>query len=599
MIPDFISRKAGAPAPPGIAKGPNRSRRGSAYLRIPGLTDKQGGHTFSSIYPGEGRPALQVTSCDLTINGKDYGLIVEAAISFVCNTLDQFRSVQEFLKPKKEITISFGYTDYNPWGSGGSATYKVTSYKYSFSLNASNQIECTVNGIGRASGFKSFQVNRTIPSKSGQSIAVAGGQPNVYDSILQAIQYPILQKFSAIFPNGIEPLNEDTTIMPSTGPVSDGIHLYYKPPKEQQSKKDRGANTLEPLLMVELGTLLGWVHEILQTQESTATMDYQSLATGRKISGICTCNPSKIFFADNTTHNLWTQVKALEAQNTIDSDNTNGKIFVFSGAPEFTGNLLTEMLIGYDLLFEILTEVDTNKAKSESGIDRRKPGNITLEDFLAKIGSAVNDASGGVYDLRLVTNPTETNQNKFYLVDQADAGNTAPSPTVYRALTGDGVTRSVEMTGEPDQDMINGALYASGIKSGTSDAASGTPVNPDLAAKAATAKTNLVTLITNSIQPDGQGFTDDTVSKLKAEIVSILQGQKASDPAVRMQVPGPLNLGITVDGNDGFKFGQIITADVVQGLAGYDQVCFRVIEIKHSIKENDWETKVSTVMDII
>jgi hypothetical protein len=86
---------------------------------------------------------------------------------------------------------------------------------------------------------------------------------------------------------------------------------------------------------------------------------------------------------------------------------------------------------------------------------------------------------------------------------------------------------------------------------------------------------------------------------LKAEVVAILQGQKASDPTVRMSVPGPLNLGITVDGNDGFKFGQIITADVVRGLPGYSNACFRVIEIKHSIKENDWETKVSTVMDII
>jgi hypothetical protein len=456
-----------------------------------------------------------------------------------------------------------------------------------------------VNGIGRASGFKSFQVNRTIPSKSGQSITIAGGQPNVYDSILQAIQYPILNTFKDVFKNGIEPLNEDTTSVPVTGPIGDGVHLYYKPPKEQQSKKDRGANTLEPLLMVELGTLLSWIQEILKAQDSTAEMDYQSLSTGRKIDGICTTNPSKLFFADALTHGLWTQIDSVSAQNTIDGDDSNGKIFIFKGAPAFTGNLLTEMLIGYDLLFDILTEVDTNKAKSESGIDRRKPGNITLEDFLAKIGSAINDASGGVYDLRLVTNPKETNQNKFYLVDQADAGNTAPSPTVYRALTGDGVTRSVEMTGEPDQDMINGALYASGIKSGTSDAVAGTPVNPDLAAKAATAKTNLVTLITNSIQPDGQGFTDDTISKLKAEVVAILQGQKASDPTVRMSVPGPLNLGITVDGNDGFRFGQIITADVVQGLAGYDQVCFRVIEIKHSIKENDWETKVSTVMDII
>ena len=598
MIPDFISRKAGAPAPPGIAKGPNRSRRGSAYLRIPGLTDKQGGHTFSSIYPGEGRPALQVTSCDLTINGKDYGLIVEAAISFVCNTLDQFRSVQDFLKPKKEITISFGYTDYNPWGSGGSATYKVTSYKYSFSLNASNQIECTVNGIGRASGFKSFQVNRTIASKSGQSITVAGGQPNVYDSILQAIQYPILDRFRVTFANGIEPLNEDTTSVPQTGPISDGVHLYYKPPKEAKSKNDKGSNTLEPLLMLELGTLLSWIQEILKAQDPAAEMDYSSLGTGRKISGICTTNPSKIFFADALTHGLWTQIDSVSAQNTIDGDNANGKIFIFKGAPAFTGNLLTEMLIGYDLLFEILTEVDTSKKKSESGIDRRKPGNITLEDFLAKIGSAVNDASGGVYDLRLVTDPKETNQNKFYLVDQADAGNIAPSPTVYRALTGDGVTRSVEMTGEPDQDMINGALYASGIKSGTTSAVDGKE-NAKIASDAAVAKENLVTLITNSIQPDGQGFTDDTVSKLKAEVVTILQGQKASDPEVRMQVPGPLNLGITVDGNDGFKFGQIITADVVQGLAGYDQVCFRVIEIKHSIKENDWETKVSTVMDII
>ena len=56
---------------------------------------------------------------------------------------------------------------------------------------------------------------------------------------------------------------------------------------------------------------------------------------------------------------------------------------------------------------------------------------------------------------------------------------------------------------------------------------------------------------------------------------------------------------VTVDGNANFKFGQIITADVIEGLANYKNVCFRVIEVKHSIKDNDWETKVSTVMDII
>ena len=597
MIPDFISRKAGAPAPPGVRKDKDRSRRGSAYLRIPGLTDKQGGHTFSSIYPNEGRPALQVTGCEITINGKDYGLIVEAAVSFTCNTVAQFNAVQQILLPKNKLKIEFGYTSYNPWGSGGYASFEVTTYKYSFSLNANNQIECTVNGIGRGNGFKSFEVNRTIPSKGSQTLTIAGGKENVYDSILQAIQFPVLNGFAAQFPNGLEPLNEDTVQTPVTGLVSDGVHLYYQPPKEQQSKKDRGSNTLEPLLMVELGTLLGWVNEIISTQDTAAVVKFDTLKTGRVISGICTCNPSKIFFADSNTHGLWTQVAANIAQNTIDGDNTNGKIFIFKNAPEFTGDLTTQMLIGYDLIFGMLTEVDTTKDKSASGIERRKPGNLTLEDFISKIGSAVNDASGGVYDLRLVSNPEK--ETEFHLVDMSDAGTKAPSPTVYRPLTGDGVTRSVEMTGEPDQDMINGALYSTGIKSGTSDKSAGTQPNPSVVEAANTARRDLRTLVENCIAPEGAGFTDDTISKLKAEVVKILQGQDPEAPEVRMSVPGPLNLGLTVDGNAGFKFGQIITADVVEGLANYKNVCFRVIEVKHSIKDNDWETKVSTVMDII
>ena len=95
--------------------------------------------------------------------------------------------------PKSKLNISFGYTSFDPWGGAGAGNFEVTVYKYSFSLNANNQIECTVNGIGRGNGFKSFEVNRTIPSKRGQTLQLENAtQEQKFDSILQSIRYPIL-----------------------------------------------------------------------------------------------------------------------------------------------------------------------------------------------------------------------------------------------------------------------------------------------------------------------------------------------------------------------------------------------------------------------
>ena len=596
MIPDFLRRNGGAPSPPGVKAGPNRSRRGNAYLKIPGLTDKQGGHTFTGIYgTDEGRPALMVTGCEITINGKDYGLIVEAAVSFTCNTVGQFNSIQEILKPKHQLTISFGYSDYNPWGSGGHEQFTVTVYKYSFSLNANNQIECTVNGIGRGMGIKSFEVNRTIPSKRGQTVTLANGQSNTMDSILQALKWQAIHQFPESFKNGVLPLTDTATTVPQTGPLGGGIHMYMQPPKETGNQEKGKSANLEPLLMVELGTLLSWINEIINEQDSTANMKYDSLSNVRVIEGICTSDPGQVFFADSYTAAAWTKSTVAETHAALKESDTDGKVYVFYGYSAFAGNMLTSMLISYELLYSIFTEIDNTKAKSESGVERRKAALVTLEDFIAKIGAAINSASGGVYDLRLVSNPDK--QLEFHLVDMNDAGNKKPAPTVYRPLAGDGVTRSVEMTGEPDQDMINGALYSKGIKSGTSDKISNTP-NPFTAA-AAVAKQNILQLVTGASDIKGPGFSSDVLSKLKAEVATYLKGQDPAAANVRMQVPGPLNLGLTVDGNAGFKFGQIITADVVQGISNYDQVCFRVIEVKHSIKDNDWETKVSTVMDIL
>ena len=56
----------------------------------------------------------------------------------------------------------------------------------------------------------------------------------------------------------------------------------------------------------------------------------------------------------------------------------------------------------------------------------------------------------------------------------------------------------------------------------------------------------------------------------------------------------PLNLSVTLDGINGFRFGDVVTTDYM--LPRYeDTVVFTVTKVNHTISGQDWTTQIETV----
>ena len=61
----------------------------------------------------------------------------------------------------------------------------------------------------------------------------------------------------------------------------------------------------------------------------------------------------------------------------------------------------------------------------------------------------------------------------------------------------------------------------------------------------------------------------------------------------------PLKLSVTLDGINGFKFGDTLTTDYLppkyRDSAGAYKAVFTVTKVNHSISNNDWTTQIDTV----
>jgi hypothetical protein len=57
----------------------------------------------------------------------------------------------------------------------------------------------------------------------------------------------------------------------------------------------------------------------------------------------------------------------------------------------------------------------------------------------------------------------------------------------------------------------------------------------------------------------------------------------------------PIDLSITIDGINGFKFGDTLTTQMIPRIYNSDyNMVFTISRIVHSIKEKDWQTTIET-----
>jgi hypothetical protein len=196
--------------------------------------------------------------------------------------------------------------------------------------------------------------------------------------------------------------------------------------------------------------------------------------------------------------------------------------------------------------------------------------------------------SGGLYRPYISTD----HDNKWHLVD----GNYFPNsvePLVIPAMSKNSVVRSISLQSALTSEYATAAFIggASTATRWSTDALA--EVFPGAEGEAIKVKdaTEAVDLACTNM--DKGGVTVENVTSLEAAMrKAALAVQNSQKQLI------PLELSVTVDGIEGFEFGDAITTNYLP--SGYfGKVAFVVTRVDHNISGGDWTTTLSTACRVL
>lgn len=271
---------------------------------------------------------------------------------------------------------------------------------------------------------------------------------------------------------------------------------------------------------------------------------------------------------------------------------------------------LTKILINLDEIIRIVESVreaadSPYKASSDKMSSSDTPTiKLSIESFLKKIFALIRDASGGLYDLDMVTWDDRKTKDitTIYLVNKKyntlPANDQQPKPVVFESITTDGVTLNTNISMTIPKDGVAMNAYAEGnLEGSTSAELSGTE---DITAAVAAHTNSINDILLKRALYFGATDSDETgTDSLKAAVRSFVNSIPQAVIKKDGVIPYPLNIELTVDGINGFEFGDLINLSVVNQLTGYENTVFRVLNVTHTIDANNkWTTNLKTVCDL-
>lgn len=264
---------------------------------------------------------------------------------------------------------------------------------------------------------------------------------------------------------------------------------------------------------------------------------------------------------------------------------------------------LTKILINVDeiiRIFESVRETEETKPTSERIESTETPAvKLSLESFLKKIFSLIRDASGGFFDIDMIPQHDESGV-RIILVNKKF--NTIPpndplKPIVFENITTDGVTINTNVSMTIPKDAIAMNAYAEASIEGSTASELSENKNLDEYTKHQIAIEDLFykrVFIFADSEANEMGV--DPLKSAVREFINTVPKEVVRKDGV---IPYPLNIDLTVDGINGFEFGDLINLSIIPQLSGYKNTVFRVLNVTHTVDANNkWTTNLKTVCDL-
>jgi hypothetical protein len=592
-----------------------------------GITNESTGHINYN-----GRPAPTLGGVKVSLEGEAASLR-KCEGSFVCYTVQDFdRYHDAFLKPGCKIAVEYGYVNSSKTPT---AKHEFIVYTFDFKLTKENYVECSFKAVGQGSSLEKMPVTAgtTAAAQASKDLEFitdydGSNEKKKVGSFFDYLEYLIQKNTNSLNTSGFEPtqgkswLNEDGR---------GGGAVLITPLRNSDPATDGGFFVDDRTSYLTLGFIVSQLNKWVSDSTTKTNASIQFVPSKPNLSLDVKGTPCKIFSNDplqvgivhadggdgfttpDVNHYgslLWrlAQLRTKGTQRTVQAGGLHWHTIENTDA-FFIEKGYENILISIPLLRKISNQFLRNTTPAQEG--EQKEASFSVRSFLETLFAKVKTATAGHINLVLIDDPekfntVETIEEKevLLIVNKTEGpGAEKPTPIVFDALNGDGLTKELTLTGKVpkaiQQSAFVGATGTSGDE-GRSDAAfSGEEEDGEEIKGPAT--------LDNRIRQAMSQFTTDGLDSTEAvqAATSVLEEmRKAVDTKdlVRsnFSVQYPLELGITLHGINGFRFGDLVTSNLLpavyrdprpNGLA----LGFTVTSIQQEIKDNQWTTSLGAV----
>jgi len=486
--------------------------------------------------------------------------------------------------------------------------------KWGWSVYAQNQRACTGDFTGIVYNFNwnfkddlSVEASVSIISPSGLALGISADMSNAADKTVTSTDASgkilIGSNLSTVIDSDLSQMTGSQALsygqynyIPKSNTLNkklDYIALGLPTEESQQSsnESDQSNRVATTQWYVKFGAVAQFINELLESFDDPVKEIFAVQCFGNDtqyLKDIISAYPLEVYFPDQLMGKY-------------------GKLQPFGqGGPE-SNPLTRDTDEGLIDIGEIL--LSTNFVKSTyEGLISDNANNIpykSLPKFLDELCKKINHASGDTYELTPVlfepkiNNINQTNDKAILTIEDLNLNTKIQvnpyefSPTIFKPLI-----RSVNIQSEPPPAMAMAAFTAargnakpdqSNIRLATRDQRNNSAFDKEYF----DAKENIARLIYNGVT---QGFSNSWSEELRGFLVKIKRTSNAQDAHWLNKAIYPVNFTVTIDGINGFKFGDTLSTTMIPAIYNTSpyQMLFTVTKITHTIEGKDWTTQLST-----
>jgi hypothetical protein len=525
-------------------------------------------------------PKPHITSVSVSAEG-DFGSIKKCEISFTVYTIGQLSAHQPFLMPGATVSVSYGWKDAG--GAGGPAgNFKGVINNFSFSVNQAGGFDCITYAIGPGIDAISGNVNGSFPS-NGKQIADDLGNDINADSLPNKLKY-LIQKNKDLAHNAI-----NTADVSADGGIGclEFPSSFGSAANAEEAKKSAGEDSedikhyyisLEALVKIILSEV---IHKGKPRQEPSGDTfkleNVNILCDGNTTLGNVPAAGSEVLVSGNPLEICFPGCGTYGSKHDWNFPD-------FSGA--FLGGDLSKTMISIEWLQKKINEELPNRKDGTKGPDR------SIAKFLNLIFDTINANSGTRFKLSLTQNPKPEKAYEFFIVD-TDFIDSEVAPYVISAVTQDSICRNISLVSKVPSDLTAAIAIAT-----TSTFANGGGIGniigkgPDEPGK----DDALTSFVAAKKKLDGAEVTIEDINAMRDSVQRMYLGSTNPGHDLGKEwIPIPIDFSCTLDGIEGFIFGNAITTNYLPSKFTGDKFVYTVTTVKQTIADNDWTTTLNTV----